>query len=78
MEPGVWKLDGKNSGIAEVLVSVIDRYLVLLTDTVTVSSLTRNQRREAEVAEGTKETDVRRQAQGGRRNRAESFFPGRG
>ena len=27
---------------AEVLVSVIDRYLVLLTDTVTVSSLARN------------------------------------
>ena len=33
MEPGVWKLDGKNSGKAEVLMSVIDRYLVLLTDT---------------------------------------------
>ena len=36
---------------AEVLVSVIDRYLVLLTDTVTVSSLARKQRKDAEVAE---------------------------
>ena len=37
--------------------SVIDRYLVLLADTVTVSSLARNQRRDAEVAEGAKERD---------------------
>jgi hypothetical protein len=51
---------------------------VLLTDTVTVSSLARNQRRDAEVAEGAKETDVRRLAQGGRRDRAESFFPPKG
>ena len=63
MEPGIWKLDGNNSGKAEVLVSVIDRYLALLTDTVTVSSLARNQCRDAEVAEGARETDVRRQAQ---------------
>jgi hypothetical protein len=37
-----------------VLLSVIDRYLVLVADTVSVSSLARNQRRDAEAAEGAK------------------------
>jgi len=49
----------------EVLVSVIDRYLVLLTDTVTVSSLARNQRRDAEVAEGAKKRQTKRRTRRG-------------